>query len=271
METDQRNYRLLRTSRLLLERERDAVLSSIDIKDNVVYIAQQKRSSGAVVVPSLILTTTKKVIIVERHITGLKSNILVMPYKSILSVRVSHGMSFSSILIKLKGSFKHVQGSMFVGGEDGIIHGLTRSDANVIFTQLGRMIHKPENEFMPDHNYELQSSGNDHLQIHQDQYNTAKNPAHYDAQNTSLVVPNVIGNEMLQLQSHVSEKPSNSGNLPALQTTTYIGTSINNGEEGRLMLNPELNVAKESKTLKPDDLIIFKIRKQHIDLSAPQE
>jgi hypothetical protein len=97
--------------------------------EKVIAVAKQRRLHGAIVYPTIAMATNRRIIIVNRWFMRLKSAITFVTYENISSFRVTHGIVFSSVKLRLRGSTKN-QALMLDGKtEEGEIIGLSRGDA----------------------------------------------------------------------------------------------------------------------------------------------
>src|SRR5271169_2472068 len=58
---------------------------------------------GSVTVPTSVIATDKRIIIVNRATLGLRHDYEVIPYSTISSVRLEHGIISSSVFIRVNG------------------------------------------------------------------------------------------------------------------------------------------------------------------------
>jgi hypothetical protein len=247
----------------LLPRERETILRTLEISDKVSFVVRQKRSSGAPLSPSVVLTTGKRVIIINRWAGGLKSDISFIPYRNILSVRIAHGILFSSIYIRLKASAKGT-GTVFAGErQEGEVHGLNKLDADYIFKYIGKIIHNPESVTTPQNNYYyVQGSVSNHLHIHNPSYTSKQSAPEPEQRKPDITPTYVVGRETLQLQSSLNQQPEIPREKIPEPLPIYSGMSVN-GMEGKVIQPSDLFVHPGKKSLQPDDLLIFKMRKKN--------
>ena len=78
---------------------------------------------------------------VNRWAGGVKSDIAFIPYENIVSIRISHGVLFSSLFIRLKGAGKDVGATFGSERDEGEVNGLNRNDAEVLFREINSVLH----------------------------------------------------------------------------------------------------------------------------------
>lgn len=121
----------------LLEKETSTILGVLDRDEHITYIATERRASGAWLSPSVIMLTSKRIIIMNRLAGGIKSDMSFIPFDTISTVRVSHGILFSSLHIRIKGDLGG--GGIFNGKrKEGEIHGLARDEAEYMLQDVLR-------------------------------------------------------------------------------------------------------------------------------------
>lgn len=122
------------------KKERITLSAMLIPGERAVGYAKQRRLSGAILCPNVMVATNKRVIILNRWYLGLKSDITVIRYENIASFRITHGIIFSSIKIRLKGTKE--LGTIFDDGrEEGEIKGLTRDGACSVGSALNTLMH----------------------------------------------------------------------------------------------------------------------------------
>lgn len=83
---------------------------------------------GSVTVPTTVIVTDKRLLIVNRATLGFRHDYEVIPYPSIMSVRLEHGIISSSVFIRVLG-YDTDKGLLKNGRQEGEIDGLRNSDA----------------------------------------------------------------------------------------------------------------------------------------------
>lgn len=93
--------------------------------EQIEFVAVQRRIApgGSIIAPSIIIATNVRVIIEKRLTGGVHREFDTIPYTSIVSIKVEHGIISSSLDLMTR--------SQSPGGQDryGIIEGLRMSDA----------------------------------------------------------------------------------------------------------------------------------------------
>ncbi len=109
--------------------------------ESVVGTVRQSRilPGGSVVVPTSVIVTNERLIIVNREALGIRHDYEVIPYSSIMSVRLEQGVITSSVFIRVQG-YDTDKGLLKNGKQEGEIFGLHGGDArdlsNYINTRL---------------------------------------------------------------------------------------------------------------------------------------
>ncbi len=229
----------------LYQRESKTVSENLGQNDQVVHMARQRRLSGAVISPAVVVLTSKNIIIVNRLLGGVRSDITFISHQDISSLRIAHGIIFSSVFVRIRGAVGEV-GRVFKGKtEEGEINGLRREDAEEIFRKLNEMrrgsgSHNMQNFFVYGqvvNNYyassgvggwawPADSKGGDRL------YAPLRLTRHEDEE----VRPDV-------------QDPGTGGSRPLLRH--QVAMLSENGATKHMV--------------KADDLLIFKLRKEHAD------
>lgn len=112
--------------------------------EKVLAVAKQRRLHGAIVYPTIAMATNRRIIIVNRWFMRLKSAITFVTYENISSFRVTHGIVFSSVKLRLRGSMKN-QALMLDGKtEEGEIIGLSRGDASGLANAITMVLNNYE-------------------------------------------------------------------------------------------------------------------------------
>ena len=123
----------------LYRKENKTVTGSLGQNDQIVHVARQRRLSGAVISPAVVVLTSKSVIIVNRLLGGIRSDITFISHQDIASLRIAHGVIFSSVFVRIRGAAGGL-GKVFKGEtEEGEVNGLCREDADMIFRKLNDM------------------------------------------------------------------------------------------------------------------------------------
>jgi hypothetical protein len=92
--------------------------------------AMQRRvgPGGSITVPTSVVVTNKRIIIVNRASLGIRHDYEVIPFNSITSVRLEHGLISSSVFIRVQG-YDTDKGLLKNGKQEGEIDGLRNQDA----------------------------------------------------------------------------------------------------------------------------------------------
>jgi hypothetical protein len=228
-------------SAYLLEKESKTISENIGHDDQVVHVAKQRRLSGAVISPALVVLTSKKIVIINRLFGGVKSDITFISHQDISSVRIAHGIIFSSVYVRIRGAVGDL-GKVFKGEtEEGEINGLHRGDADLIFTRLndmrkGSSTHHVQNVFVVNQ-YGKNAEGTW----------SAESAEPQEEEGERLYAP-------YRLAQYGEQ-------LPELQV------SNDETEEKRLLPPQQTTVVASGGTtqqmIKADDLLIFKMRKEN--------
>lgn len=98
--------------------------------EKVVGTVMQRRvgPGGSVTVPTSVIATDRRIIILNRATLGLRNDYEVIPYNTISSVRLEHGIISSSVFIRVQG-YDSERGLLKNGRQEGEIDGLRNSDA----------------------------------------------------------------------------------------------------------------------------------------------
>lgn len=249
----------------LLSKETRTILTNISQNDHIFYMAQQKRMSGAVISPSVAITTSQRVILVHRWVGGLRSDIAFIPYENIVSVRISHGILFSSLFVRIKGS-SHERGPRIAGdNEEGQINGLSRRDASLLLANINGILRQLEETQHPKTYHFSMSSGSD------------PQPESYAIQYHGYLPYTLKTEEAPKIQETAPEHKETAVETPAINNAapetkapsppppqprpqkveTHSRISFENRGDGRKVTS--------------DDLMIFKVRKAKRQASAKEE
>ena len=227
----------------LLDKEIGTVVANIGKDDRILHIAWQKRLSGTLISQSVVVLTAKKVIIVNRLLRHIKSDIVFIPRREIASVRISHGLSSSSVFIRTRGSSEalgHVP--------KGEIKGLESEDANIVFSSL-------------------------HADDEQEGTGAVRNYFAIRVENYY----HMNGNTGISWSMYEESEEANDGEAQlVLAEASSPDTVLEPEEEGEIAVVADTKAAYQQeermligggievvRTINPDDLLIFKMRKEH--------
>jgi hypothetical protein len=227
----------------LLDKEIGTVVANIGKDDRILHIAGQKRLSGTLVSQSVVVLTAKKVIIVNRLLRHIKSDIVFIPRREIASVRISHGLSSSSVFIRTRGSSEalgHVP--------KGEIKGLESEDANIVFSSLhaddeqeGAVAVRNYFAIRVENHYHM----NGNTGISWSMYEESEEANDGEAQ---LVLAEASSPDTVL-------EPEEEGEIAVVADTKAAYQ-----QEERMLIGGGIEVVR---TINPDDLLIFKMRKEH--------
>ena len=249
MENSEVCYPRLDLDTYLFDKESRTVTANIGHDDAIVHVARQKRLSGAFVSPSVIVLTAKKVIIVNRLIGGAKSDISFISHQDIASLRIAHGVMFSSVYVRIRGSVGEL-GKIFKGEtEEGEINGLAREDADYIFARLNDM-RKGIGTGHHVHNYFAYGQVVNHFHKYG---KDNENGAWSDANNDQLGTPyRLVQQEVGNIEPVLGIEGASHELLLPERAEVIVGNGM------------------VQHVLKVDDLLIFKLRKEHPDEYSTQ-
>lgn len=90
--------------------------------------------------PSIIAVTDQRVIIIKRTAVNLRSNVDTIPFKDIASVRISNGVVFSSVFLRVLGFATAEEQGATKKGEEGELDGLDKNDAKALADLIEKRI-----------------------------------------------------------------------------------------------------------------------------------
>jgi hypothetical protein len=101
--------------------------------EQVECTVKQRRigPGGSIAIPTSVVATDRRIIIVNRATLGLRHDYEVIPYPTIASVRLEHGIISSSVFIRVQG-YDTDRGLLKNGKQEGEIDGLRNKDAEAL-------------------------------------------------------------------------------------------------------------------------------------------
>lgn len=119
-----------------LKREAKFLQNMIPANERVLAIVRQHKLDFSPLYPAVIIATERHLLVCNRWFMGLKNDISLIPYSSIVSYRVVNGIIFSGIMIRVHGSSKDKEYIMHTKKEEGEIKGLAEADAMLLINAI---------------------------------------------------------------------------------------------------------------------------------------
>ncbi len=127
-------------------REKELLAKIMEEGEEVIAVGKQHRLSK-LIAPSIALSTNKRLVIMKRDSLGIRTDMHVIPYDSIVSFRILNGFVFSSIKLRLLGAVKPDEHAVTNTGEDETeISGLTKAMAKSLALKISENISKRREE-----------------------------------------------------------------------------------------------------------------------------
>ncbi len=251
----------------LLDKERATVLNNLDADEEIEYIARQRGLNGNLF-PSVLITTPKQLIIVARSSVLLKSDIEFIKYGEISGIRISHGITMSSLTIKLKNPTKGVK---FFTGENSTINGLQTQDADAIFAKVNGIVNGKQS--VPQKQVYINGNVTNNTLIvgskSKDKgWKVTDTPGISDLFRREIIVEEDLAPPPAPMQPVIIEQPLEQPGPEVLPqpvvkpavTVQMESGYISSSKQDNFM--PKAVVPAKPKTLSADDLLIFKKRKK---------
>ncbi len=239
-------------SSYLVEKESRTV-SNILGGEEVLGVARQRRISGAVISPTVVILTSKRVVIVNRFLGGVKSDISLISHHEIVGLRVAHGILFSSIYVRMRGSAGEI-GKVFKSEkEEGEINGLGREEADALFKKLSVIV-DDHRKGRGSHNYHF-AYGN---VVNNFAYGSHAWSGRQDLNAIPYRVEDADG-------TSAGEVPRET--VRALPVHTILALTDGSGSPRPVITADDLLIFRMRKNrVEPDEMLIFKMRREHPDL-----
>ncbi|MDE1851462.1 MAG: PH domain-containing protein [Candidatus Micrarchaeota archaeon] len=254
----------------LFGKEIDTILENISQDDGILYVARQKRRSGAVIAPSVVIVTRQRLVIVHRWAAGLKSDITFIPYQNIVSVRIGHGVLFSSVSVRVKGSPTDNEPAQRNTKNEGRANGFSKRDAEAIFFHVNSIVKEYENQVMERH-YHVHGDFMNNMHMNQNgtprDYSIHPQKQYtYDFNDSAEPEPiPEIEMESAYLLTNGTSTDRHSAHaaqqLYLLASGQGNTISINNGNSWHRVTADDLMIFKMRKKIDPNELKIFQERR----------